>query len=109
MPNLDYVQDGWIMGIRRFLSTVNGKVKFVTGNRPSKYRRNDAYLRVDLFRQHDLNRIELTRFNRCRHYFQVARVSNITTIAGDRLYAHVLSLDRNSCPLTHPRYLTSRH
>ena len=40
--NLDYVQDGWIMGIRRFLSTVQGEITFTTGTRPSIYRQHDA-------------------------------------------------------------------
>ena len=106
--DLDYVQDGWLMGIRRFLSTVQGEIQFVTGLRPSTYRQHDAYL-MDIFRNHDVAPIELTRLNRCRLYFQVARVSDITTIAGNRLYAHVLSLDRDSRPLTHPQFPTSRH
>jgi hypothetical protein len=29
--NLDYIQDGWVMGIRRFLSTVNGAIKVTYG------------------------------------------------------------------------------
>jgi hypothetical protein len=104
--NLDYVQDGWVMGIRRFLSTVEGAVKFISGTRPSTYRRSDEYL-MDLFRRHDFTYIELCRLNRCRIFFQVARVSDITNIAGDRLYDNVLSLDRDARPMSRPIYPTS--
>jgi hypothetical protein len=105
--NLECMQDGWIMGIRRFLSTVDGAVKFISGARPSTYRRNDEHI-MDLFRRNELTAAKLCRLNRCCLCFQVARVSDIANIAGDHLHDHVLSLDRDSKPKIWPTYPTSK-
>ena len=100
--DLPYLQDGWIPGIRRFLKTVDTEIHFVHLEKPQLYRQDDIYI-MDLFRHHGLSTHKLQRLNRCRLYLQVARLSDITDIAGLYLYAHVPGLDRpptTSFPLT---------
>jgi hypothetical protein len=48
--NLDYVQDGWVMGIRRFLSTATDTIRLTYGTSLTTYRRDDIAL-MDLFRE----------------------------------------------------------
>jgi hypothetical protein len=90
---LDYVQDGWVLGIRQFLQTVNAEIKFTNTEPPKLYRQGDEYL-MDHFRQQGYNMPDLCCLNRCRIYLQVARTSDITTIAGTHIYAHILGLER---------------
>jgi hypothetical protein len=49
---------------------------------------------MDHFRQQGYNTPDLCRLNRCRLYLQVARISDIATIAGTHIYAHVFDLER---------------
>jgi hypothetical protein len=100
---LDYVQEGWVVGIRRFLSIIEGAIQVVDAAKPDIYRQNDAYL-MDIFRQHSIPTAVLRQLNRCRLYFQVARLSDISTIAGDSLYAHVLPLLHPATQQTNPIY-----
>jgi hypothetical protein len=101
--DLDYLQDGWVPGIRRFLKTVEAEIKFTAIDKPKTYRTDDVYL-MDAFRDQGLSTPELSRLNRCRLYFQVARLSDITNIAGTHLYAHVIPLEREHPGDTHPQY-----
>jgi hypothetical protein len=89
--NLDYIADGWILGIRRFLQSVTAEIKLNNIPSPQTYRQGDAYI-MDTFRENGIPTNELRKLNRCRLYFQVARVSDITNIAGTHLYAHVPNL-----------------
>jgi hypothetical protein len=104
--DLDYLQDGWVPGIRRFLKTVDGEIKFTGVAKPKTYRKDDVHL-MDSFREHNLSTPDLFRLNRCRLYFQVDRLSDITNIAGTHLYSHVLALDRTTPVDTYPQYPTS--
>jgi hypothetical protein len=63
---------------------------------------------MDTFRQQGATNTELRVLNRCRLYFQVARLSDITDISGTHLYPHVLTLDRDQATLSHPTYPTSQ-
>jgi hypothetical protein len=63
---------------------------------------------MDIFREHGIPHLDLCQLNRCRLYLRVARVFDITNIAREYVYAHVMSLDRDSSPLTHPIYPTSK-
>jgi hypothetical protein len=105
--NSDCIEDGWVMGIRRFLPTVAGAIQFTTGTRPTMHGRDDEHF-MDLFRHQGLTLLDLKRRNRCRLHFQVARVSDATTIASDRLHAHVLPLERDSLPMSSPACSTSK-
>jgi hypothetical protein len=82
---LKYVQDGWLLGIRRFLATVQGTITFSTGTPPEAYRQGDTYI-MDLCSSDGLLTADTRQLNRCRLYFQVARLSNIVTITGTLLY-----------------------
>jgi hypothetical protein len=101
--DLDYVQDGWVLGIRRFLKTVDAEIQLTEVESPQIYRQNDVYL-MDIFRTQGLSTSSLSRLNRCRLYFQVARLSDITNIAGTHLYDHVLPLDREPTAANYPKY-----
>jgi hypothetical protein len=92
---LDYIQDGWIIGIRRFLKTVAAEVHLPQETRPRIYRQHDRYL-MEIFREQGLSTPDLRRLNRCRLYLQVARVSDITNIRGTHLYDHVITVDRQA-------------
>jgi hypothetical protein len=41
---LDYVQDGWVIGIHRFLQTVNAEINFTNTEPPKLYRQGDEYV-----------------------------------------------------------------
>jgi hypothetical protein len=101
--NLDYLEDGWVVGIRRFLTLVEAEIKITAIIKPKTYRQDDVYL-MDVFREQGLSTLELYRLNRCRLYFQVDRLSDITNIAGTHLYGHVLSLDRDDPDETYLKY-----
>jgi hypothetical protein len=93
---LDYVQDGWIMGIHRFLQSVDGAIKFMDDASPQTYRRyEDAHL-MDLFRVHGITTRELRILNLCRLYLQVDRLSDITNMAGTYIYEQAIQLDRET-------------
>jgi hypothetical protein len=104
--NLDYVQDSWVMGIHRFLSKVKGAIRRTYDTPPTTYRRNDRFL-MDVFREQGIPRGDLCHLNRCCQYFQVAQLSDITNIAGNQLYDHVLPLNRDTLAMPHPVYPTS--
>jgi hypothetical protein len=53
---------------------------------------------MDAFRYQGLSTNTLQQLNRCRLYFQVARLSDITNIAGTHLYKHVCPPNREPCP-----------
>jgi hypothetical protein len=64
---------------------------------------------MDTFRENGATTTKLRKFNRCQLYFRVARLSDITNIAGTHLYAHVLvTLERDQAPLSHPTYPKSQ-
>jgi hypothetical protein len=60
------------------------------------------------FRAQGIPKADLYRLNQCRLYLQVSRLSDITNIAGKRLYTHILSLHRDLSPTTQPIYPTSK-
>ena len=99
---IDYVHDGWISGIRRFLQLAQAEIKFPCIPKPQTYRHGDSYL-MEVFRDHGASIAELKTLNRCRLYFQVARTSDIANIAGTQLYDHVLPLERDQAT-THRMY-----
>ena len=104
---LDYVNDGWIPGIRRFLTMTSAEVKINGISRPQTYRAGDSYI-MDTFRHNGATLPDLRILNRCRLYFQVARLSDITTISGTHLYNHVLTLERDQANTSpHPIYPTT--
>jgi hypothetical protein len=104
--NLDYVQDGWVLGIRLFLKTVDTEIQLMDVEPPQIYRQDDVYL-MDTFRVQGLSNSNLSCLNRCRLYFQVARLSDITSIAGTHLYDHVPPLDREPKEARYPKYPTT--
>jgi hypothetical protein len=91
--NLDYIQDGWVLGIRRFLTTVQAAITLVNNPTPSTYRKDDGYL-MDIFRAQGISNQNRQKLNRCRMYLQVARLSDVTNIAGTHMYAYVTKLER---------------
>jgi hypothetical protein len=103
---LNYVQDGWVVGIRLFLSTIAGVIQFVNDLKPEIYRHNDGYI-MDIFRQQGISTAELRQLNWCRFYFQVAQLSDIITIAGHSLSAHILPLLHPATVQHNPVYLTT--
>jgi hypothetical protein len=70
--DLDYIQDRWVPGIRRFLKTVEAEIKFTGIAKPQTYRQDDVHI-MDSFREHGYSLPDLKWLNRCRQYFQVAR------------------------------------
>jgi hypothetical protein len=105
--DLDYLQDGWVIGIRRFLKTVDAEVHLPQTPHPQLYRQNDRYI-MEIFKNQSLSTPDLRRLNRCRLYFQVARLSDITNVRGTHLYENVTNLDRPQED-THPnKYPTSK-
>jgi hypothetical protein len=104
--DLDYVQDGWVLGIQRFLKTVDAEIQLKEKETPQIYRQDDVYL-MDTFRAQGLSTSSLSCLNRCRLYFQVAQLSDITNIAGTHLYDHVLILDRVPTEARYPKYPTT--
>ena len=105
--DLPYIADGWILGIRRFLQLVSAEIKIHGITKPRTYRQGDVYI-MDTFRINGATLPELKILNRCRLYFQVARLSDITNIAGTHLYAHALTLERDYAPLHYPTYPKSQ-
>jgi hypothetical protein len=61
---LDYLQDGWVPGIRRFLKTVDGEIKFTGVAKPKTYRKDNVHL-MDSFREHNISTPDLFRLNHC--------------------------------------------
>jgi hypothetical protein len=94
---LDYIQDGWLVGVRRFLTTVSTTITFTDEKKPQTYRHGDKYI-MDSLRLHNIPTRELRILNRCMLYFQVARLSDVTTLEGTNMYPHVLALDREAQP-----------
>ena len=105
--DLDYIEDGWILGIRRFLQLVSAAIKLINNPRPQTCRHGDSYI-MDTFRENSISTSELRTLNRCRLYFQVDRISDITNIVGTQLYDHVLTLDRDKSPQSYPTYPQTR-
>jgi hypothetical protein len=100
---LDYLGDGWIIGIRRFLQLVSAEIKLLDAHQPQTYRQGDSYI-MDDFRGKGISTHELRTLNRCRLHYQVARLSDIATIVGTHLCAHALPLDRDKAPMSQPTH-----
>jgi hypothetical protein len=82
--DLDYIKDGWVMGIHRFLQTVDGAIKLMGNALPQTYHQDDVHL-MDLFRVHGVPTSDLRILNRCRLYLQVTQLSDITNLAGTHI------------------------
>jgi hypothetical protein len=82
---LDYIEWGWIPGIRDFLQHIQGKITGVT-TKPPIYRINDAYI-MDAPILHSMTRKERILIHRCRIYLQIECLSDISNAAGTKIHS----------------------
>jgi hypothetical protein len=81
--SLDYIEWGWVIQIRDFLSHINAKIIGATTT-PDTYREHDAYL-MDSEYLKSLSRRERIYIHRCRLNLQVETISDIATLDGKRI------------------------
>ena len=81
---LPYLDIPWFDTLRQYLDNINGRIELTDSWRPTSQRQHDSFLNLKTFTPQELKII-----NACHLYYQVARVSDITTSDGSRLLANI--------------------
>jgi hypothetical protein len=86
---LDYIEWGWIPGIREYLQHINGQITNAT-TQPKLYCENDMYI-MDAHAITKVSSKERMLIHRCRIFMQVECVSDIANAEGTKLMEAWLS------------------
>ena len=85
--HLPYMNIPWFDTLRQYLANVNGTIELTNTWKLTAQRTNDTFLMEHFLNLKTFTPKELKILNACRMYYQVTRVSDISTPDGSRLVA----------------------
>ncbi len=86
---LPHMSIPWFDTFRQYLNNINGRLELTQSWQLKPQRENDTFLMENFLNLKTFTPKEMKILNACRMYYQVTRVSDITTPDGSRLMAKI--------------------
>jgi exonuclease III len=104
---LPHLESKWIGSLRTFLAKIQGSLRLDATYVQPKQRVQDEYIMDRVMESGKFTEAEIRRINYCRIYLRAVTVSDIASIAGDRLDMHKIrgspSVESSASRLEWPR------